>query len=157
MKTTLGAALVAAAFVPVAAHATEFANVLSATPVTASVAVPNRVCSEEQQLVGARPSGAGAVIGAIAGGVLGHQIGSGRGNDVATAVGAVSGAAIGANVNRGSQGYTQDVQRCADVPGSGQVSYWDVTYVFRGVTHRAQLASAPGPTINVNANGEPRL
>jgi hypothetical protein len=30
-------------------------------------------------------------------------------------------------------------------------------YVFRGVTHRAQLASAPGATINVNAGGEPRM
>jgi uncharacterized protein YcfJ len=90
--------------------------------------------------------------------VLGHQIGSGRGNDVATAVGAVSGAAIGANVNRGSgQAYAQDVQRCSNVPGSEQVAYWDVTYVFRGVTHRAQLGFAPGPTINVNARGDPRV
>ena len=80
-----------------------------------------------------------------------------RGNDVATAVGAVGGAALGANVNRGSQTYTQDVQRCASVPGTGQVAYWDVTYVFRGVTHRAQLAFAPGATINVNARGEPRV
>ena len=90
--------------------------------------------------------------------MLGHQIGSGTGRDVATAVGAVGGAAVGANVNRGgSSGYTQNVQRCAGVPGSGQVAYWDVTYVFRGVTHRAQLAVAPGATINVNARGEPRM
>ena len=53
MKTTLGAALVAAAFVPVAAHATEYAHVLSATPVTASVAVPRRDCTEERA---ARPA-----------------------------------------------------------------------------------------------------
>jgi uncharacterized protein YcfJ len=94
----------------------------------------------------------------VLGGVLGHQIGGGTGRDVATAVGAVGGAAVGANVNRGgSSSYTQNVQRCASVPGSGQVAYWDVTYVFRGVTHRAQLAAAPGPTINVNARGEPRM
>jgi hypothetical protein len=37
------------------------------------------------------------------------------------------------------------------------VAYWDVTYVFRGVTHRAQLARAPGATITVNARGEPRV
>ena len=105
----------------------------------------------------AQPNIPGAIIGGVLGGAIGHQIGSGRGNDVATAVGAVSGAAIGANVNRGSQSYTQDVERCADVPGTGQVAYWDVTYVFRGVTHRAQLAFAPGATINVNARGEPRV
>ena len=89
--------------------------------------------------------------------MLGHQIGGGRGNDVATAVGAVAGTAIGANANRGgSTTYTQDVQRCATAPGSGQVAYWDVTYVFRGVTHRAQLSFAPGATITVNDRGEPR-
>jgi uncharacterized protein YcfJ len=94
----------------------------------------------------------------VLGGVLGHQIGSGTGRDVATAVGAVGGVALGSNVNRGSgQSYTQDVQRCANVSGSGQVAYWDVTYMFRGVTHRAQLAFAPGATINVNARGEPRM
>ena len=132
------------------------ANVIATRAV---VGPPEQRCWVERQQVAApaQPNVPGAIIGGVLGGVLGHQIGSGRGNDVATAVGAVSGAAIGANVNRGSQGYTQDVQRCADVPGSGQVSYWDVTYVFRGVTHRAQLASAPGPTINVNASGEPRL
>jgi len=100
----------------------------------------------------------GAIIGGVLGGVLGHQVGSGRGNDVATAVGAVAGAAVGANVNRGSgQVVTQNVQRCAAVPGSAQPSYWDVTYQFRGVTHRAQLAFAPGPTITVNGRGEPRV
>ena len=99
----------------------------------------------------------GAIIGGVLGGVLGHQIGSGRGNDVATAVGAVGGAAVGANVNRGSQTYTQNVQRCSTVPGSAQVAYWDVTYVFRGATHRAQLSFAPGATITVNGRGEPRV
>ncbi len=108
-------------------------------------------CQQSQPNVG------GAVIGGILGGVLGHQIGSGRGNDVATAVGAVGGAAIGANVNRGSGGYTQNVQKCQAVPGSEKVEYWDVTYVFRGVTHRAQLSFAPGATITVNGRGEPRV
>ncbi len=119
---------------------------------------PEHRCWVEQQQVSApnSPNIGGAIIGGVLGGVLGHQVGGGRGNDVATAVGAVAGTAIGANVNRGGQTYTQDVQRCAAVPGSAQVAYWDVTYVFRGVTHRAQLAYAPGPTISVNGRGEPR-
>jgi len=119
---------------------------------------PEQRCWVEQQQVSApnSPNVAGAIIGGVLGGVLGHQVGGGRGNDVATAVGAVAGTAIGANANRGGQTYTQDVQRCAAVPGSTQVAYWDVTYVFRGTTHRAQLAYAPGPTISVNGRGEPR-
>src|SRR4051812_17285452 len=94
LKTTLAAAVAATALAPLAAQA-EVARVISATPVTASVAVPNRVCTEEQQLVGARPSGAGGVIGAIAGGVLGHQVGGGLGRAAAPGIGAVAGAAIG--------------------------------------------------------------
>jgi len=113
---------------------------------------------EQQQVVKENQANIpGAIIGGVIGGVLGHQIGSGRGNAVATGVGAVGGAAVGANVNRGSQTYTQDVQRCETVPGSAQPSYWDVTYVFRGVTHRAQLSFAPGSTITVNEKGEPRV
>ena len=126
----------------------------------AVVGPPEQRCWVERQQVTApaQPNVPGAILGGVLGGVLGHQIGSGTGRDVATAVGAVSGAAIGANVNRGgSQVYSQDVQRCAAVPGTGQVAYWDVTYVFRGVTHRAQLGFAPGATINVNTRGEPRM
>ena len=128
--------------------------------VRAVVGSPEQRCWVEQQQVvsGGGPNVGGAVIGGILGGVLGHQIGSGRGNDVATAVGAVTGAAVGANVNRsGGQVSTQNVQRCSAVPGSAQPAYWDVTYAFRGVTHRAQLAFAPGPTITVNGRGEPRV
>jgi uncharacterized protein YcfJ len=133
------------------------ANVVA---VRAVVGPPEQRCWVEQQQVvsGGGPNMGGALIGGILGGVLGHQIGSGRGNDVATAVGAVTGAAVGANVNRsGGQVTTQDVQRCQAVPGSAQPTYWDVTYVFRGVTHRAQLAFAPGPTLTVNGRGEPRV
>jgi uncharacterized protein YcfJ len=127
--------------------------------VRAVMGPPEQRCWVEQQQVvaPAAPNVPGAILGGVLGGVIGHQIGSGRGNDVATAVGAVAGAAVGANANRGTQAYTQNVQRCASVPGTGQVAYWDVTYVFRGLTHRAQLSFSPGPTITVNARGEPRV
>ena len=132
------------------------ANVVA---VRAVLGPPEQHCwvEREQVVSGGGPNVPGAVIGGILGGVLGHQIGSGRGNDVATAIGAVTGVAVGANVNRSGQVTTQDVQRCAAVPGSAQPTYWDVTYVFLGVTHRAQLAFAPGPTITVNGRGEPRV
>jgi uncharacterized protein YcfJ len=127
--------------------------------VRAVVGPPEQRCWVEQQQVVRenQPNVPGAIIGGVLGGVLGHQIGSGRGNDVATAIGAVGGAAVGANVNRGTQVYTQDVQRCAAVPGSARAEYWDVTYVFRGAYHRAQLGFAPGATITVNERGEPRV
>ena len=108
------------------------ANVVA---VRAVMGPPEQRCWMEPQQVttqASQPNIPGAIIGGVLGGVLGHQIGSGRGNDVATAVGAVGGAAVGANVNRGSRTYTQNVQRCAAVPGSGQVAYWDVTYRFHG-------------------------
>jgi uncharacterized protein YcfJ len=133
------------------------ANVLA---VRAVLGPPEQRCWVEQQQVvtNSGPNVPGAIIGGVLGGVLGHQIGSGRGNDVATAVGAVGGAAIGANVNKGgSQVATQNVQKCTSVPGSAQPQYWDVTYEFRGLQHRAQLSFAPGATITVNANGEPRV
>src|SRR6266404_2221740 len=71
----------------------------------------------------------GAVVGAIVGGVIGHQVGGGRGRDVATAGGAVAGAAVGANVGRDDRDerYSERaVQRCEQVPSSGQPDYWDV-------------------------------
>jgi len=131
----------------------------SVVAVRAVTGPPEQRCwMEPQQVVTqSQPNIPGAIIGGVLGGVLGHQIGSGRGNDVATAVGAVGGAAVGANVNRGTQTYTQNVQRCETVPSSAQVAYWDVTYVFNGVTHRAQLSFAPGATITVNGRGEPRV
>jgi uncharacterized protein YcfJ len=132
------------------------ANVVAVRAVTGP---PEQRCWMEPQQVTTQstPNVPGAIIGGVLGGVLGHQIGSGRGNDVATAVGAVGGAAVGANVNRGSETYTQNVQRCRTVAGSAQVAYWDVTYNFRGQTHRAQLSFAPGATITVNDRGEPRV
>ena len=93
----------------------------------------------------------GAVAGAVIGGILGHQLGSGRSQDLATVGGAVAGGAIGANIGR-----TQDVQRCASVP-SQTPSYYDVGYQFRGQEHHVQMTAPPGPTVTVNARGEPRV
>jgi uncharacterized protein YcfJ len=131
------------------------------TSVRAVVGAPEQRCwVERQQIVDDRGDAAnvpGAIVGAVVGGVLGHQVGSGRGRDVATAGGAVAGAAIGANVGRGgAQVYSQDVQRCATVESQARPEYWDVTYNFRGIVHRAQLSAPPGRTLTVNGNGEPR-
>lgn len=132
-------------------------------PVTSSRAVMGKDeqrCWIERQQVPQTSSNdhniGGAILGGILGGVLGHQVGGGRGKDIATAGGAVAGAVIGSNVNRGGdKSYDRDVQRCTTVANT-QPEYWDVTYKFRNVEHRMQMTSAPGRTIAVNANGEPR-
>jgi len=129
------------------------------TSVHAVVGPPEQRCWVERQQVEARggPNIVGGIAGAVIGGVLGHQIGSGRGNDVATVGGAIAGGAIGANVGRGSNVESRDVQRCTNVSQSSQPAYYDVTYSFNGVEHRVQTNDAPGSTITVNRDGEPRV
>ena len=130
------------------------------TSVRAVMGEPEQRCWVERQQVteggrGDRNVG-GAVLGGIIGGVLGHQVGGGRGKDVATAGGAVAGALIGSNAGRGDGvTYDKDVERCRTV-ASGTPAYWDVTYNYRGTDHRIQMSAAPGATIAVNRNGEPR-
>ena len=103
-----------------------------------------------------QPNRGGALLGAIIGGVIGHQVGGGVGNSVATAGGAVAGAVIGSRVGGGDRSpEVRDVQRCATT-ASGTPAYWDVGYSFRGVEHRVQMSAAPGATIAVNGQGEPR-
>jgi uncharacterized protein YcfJ len=99
---------------------------------------------------------AGGVVGAVIGGIIGHQFGSGRGNDVATVGGVIAGAAVGSNQGRDSATTrTADVQRCETATNTTP-DYWDVDYRFRDVDHRVQMTAAPGNTIFVNGDGEPR-
>jgi uncharacterized protein YcfJ len=118
----------------------------------------------------ANPNVGGAILGGLIGGILGHQVGGGTGKTVATLGGAAAGAVVGNRIGNGQQGQgqavEQNVQRCENASGQpvqpGQVSqqppaYYDVTYNFRGQDHRVQMTSAPGPTITVNGQGEPRV
>lgn len=99
----------------------------------------------------------GAVVGALIGGVLGHQIGGGRGRDAATVGGAVAGAVIGGQTGRDRNNhYSTQVERC-EYSSNDAPEYWDVSYDFRGRSHRVQMSDAPGTTIDVNQDGEPRL
>lgn len=135
------------------------------TSVRAIVGPPQQRCwiereqvSQEQERGSA--SVPGGIAGALIGGILGHQIGGGTGRDLATVGGAVAGAAVGANLGRdrgGRQLVDQDVQRCSSQTTPGRPEFWDVTYEFRGIEHRVQMTSPPGPSIAVNGNGEPRV
>jgi uncharacterized protein YcfJ len=131
------------------------------TSVHAVVGPPEERCWVERREIVGDSGGAnvpGAIAGAVIGGILGHQIGGGHGRDAATVGGAVAGGAIGANAGRdGDEVYGRDVQQCATSSRNERPDYWDVTYSFRGQEHRVQTASPPGPTITVNADGEPRI
>jgi uncharacterized protein YcfJ len=127
--------------------------------VRAVVGTPEQRCWIERQPVAdasPRPNVPGAIAGAVIGGILGHQIGGGSGRDAATAVGVFGGAVAGANVNRNAPP-TQEVQRCTTNPAQATPSYYDVTYNFRGVEHRVQMATPPQATVTVNEQGEPRV
>ncbi|HMC16056.1 MAG TPA: beta/gamma crystallin-related protein [Albitalea sp.] len=130
------------------------------TSVRAVVGPPEQRCWVEHQQVPETARGGanvgGGIAGALIGGILGHQVGGGTGKDLATIGGAVAGGAIGANVGRNNTTMVdREVRRC-DTVASTQPAYWDVTYNYRGVEHRLQMSSAPGTTIAVNRDGEPR-
>jgi len=137
-------------------------EVIYRVPVTSVHAVygpPEQRCWIERQEVSEPAHNdniGGALIGGILGGVLGHQIGGGRGQGLATAGGAVAGALIGSNAGTSSgASYSRDVQRCQTVPAQNP-DLWDVTYDFRGYEHHMQTRYAPGATVSVNGDGEPR-
>ncbi len=135
------------------------ANVTSARAVVGPA--EQRCWMEREEVAATRgePNVGGAVVGALLGGILGHQVGGGIGKDIATVGGVVAGAAVGANVGRNNSGQpatSREVQRCAAQPTNAAPAFWDVSYNFRGIEHRAQMTAAPGTTITVNAAGEPR-
>lgn len=136
---------------------------VNVTSVRAVVGQPEQRCWMERQPVAQAPASnanvGGAIVGALIGGILGHQVGGGVGKDLATAGGAVAGGLVGSKVGQNNSGQAaagQDVQRCTTDAAQAQPAYWDVTYNFRGQEHRVQMTSAPGPTITVNGQGEPR-
>jgi uncharacterized protein YcfJ len=127
------------------------------TSVHAVMGAATERCWIEREQVGDRGNAnvGGALAGALIGGVLGHQVGGGSGKDLATVGGAVAGGVIGSNVGRDNNYASRDVRKCENTT-SGTPAYWDVSYNFRGQNHQVQMASAPGSTISVNRDGEPR-
>jgi len=155
VKTAIAAAAAAAAFAPLASQAAEYATVVSSTPIVQQVNVPQRVCTQQQALVGARPSGAGAVIGAVAGGLLGNTIGAGMGRAAATGLGAVAGAAIGNGIETNAAANypatAVPVERCGvqNRLETRTVGY-DVVYEYNGQRYSTRLASDPGDRLRID-------
>ena len=135
-----------------AAAARDFADVVSATPVTTSVAVPRQACGYGEQVVRAQPSGAGAVIGAIVGGIAGHQFGGGFGRAAATGAGVVAGSAIGNQIE--ADGYPAavvPVRSCRTVSAyENRVVGYDVVYEYGGRRYTTRTADDPGPRLAID-------
>jgi uncharacterized protein YcfJ len=156
IKSAIAAAVAAASFAPLASQAAEYANVIASTPVVQQVNVPQRVCSQEQALVGARPSGAGAVIGAVAGGLLGNAIGAGTGvRAAATGLGVVAGAAVGNGVETNAAANVPPaavpVERCrVENRLEARTVGYDVVYEYNGQRYNTRVANDPGDRIRID-------
>ena len=142
---------VAATGAATSAFAQEQGRVLSTTPITQQVAVPQQVCNDQQVAVAPRPSGAGAVVGAIAGGLLGNAIGGGGGRAAATGAGLIGGAMLGNQVEATGPAQYQTVRQC-----STQTFYqnrtvgYNVTYEYNGRSYTTQTTDLPGKWIALN-------
>ena len=144
-------ALLGSALSPLAARATEYAEVVSATPVTVAVVTPRQVCRNEAQIVQPGPSGAGAVIGAIAGALIGHNVGAGFGRAAATGLGVVAGATIGDQIEASNTSAAEvAVRRCQTVNRvESRVVGYDVMYDFGGQRFSTRMARDPGARMAV--------
>ncbi len=130
--------------------AQDYGQVISSTPIIQQVSVPRQVCTTEQVVVQQPKSGAGAVMGAIAGGAMGNAVGGGSGKTAATILGIVGGAMIGDSVEGSSPAQVQDVQRCTTQTFyENRTVAYNVVYEYAGKQYSVQMASDPGPTIQL--------
>jgi len=140
------------------ASAAEYANVISATPVTGSVPVQRQACADSERIVQQQPSGAGALVGAIVGGVVGNQFGSGFGRAAATGLGVVAGSAIGNQAEANANPATAvPVRSCRTVMQyENRVVGYDVVYEYNGQRYTTRTAGDPGPrlAIDVRPSGD---
>lgn len=152
-----GLTLAALSLACASAMATEYGRVISSTPITAAVSVPQQVCSNQQEIVRQPGSGLGAVLGAVAGGVVGHSVGKGAGNAIATGVGVMAGAVMGDKYEQAtSPAEVRPVQRCTTgYVSQNQVVGYQVEYEYAGQRYTTQTKNKPGKTIALNVQVNP--
>jgi uncharacterized protein YcfJ len=135
----------------------QYAQVVSVTPVSQVAGAPQQVCHDEVIYKKVPPKDehriAGTAIGAVAGGLLGHMVGSGKGNTLATVAGAVGGGYAGNRIEANRQDHNvkaETVHRCTTVANAGgNITAYDVTYVYNGVTHTTRMDHDPGNQVQV--------
>lgn len=155
-------ALVAAVFATPALAEHQYADtarVLSVTPQTERVNMPQQECHTEYQQQSYRNNNdhsiTGAVIGGIAGGLLGNTVGRGSGRVAATVLGAGVGAIAGNSIsNRHNNVVTTQsvpVQTCYQVDNWQTVNAgYFVTYEYNGRTYDTVTSTHPGRYIDIN-------
>jgi len=147
----LTVALMGLGFSGLAQARDERARVISSTPVTEQIQVPQQVCQDQVVTAPGRKTGAGAVIGGIAGGAMGNAIGDGSGRAIATVIGLVGGAVIGDRIEGRPPATSQVVRHCSTqhVWQQRTVGY-DVVYKYAGQTYRTRTAEDPGRWMRVS-------
>ena len=131
----------------------EMARVISSTPVTQQVAVPQQVCSNSPVLVQPPKSGAGAAMGAIAGGAIGSQIGGGAGRALAIGAGVIGGAILGDSIEGQPAPVAQAVTSCSQqVRYENQIVAYNVVYEYAGRQYSTQTGSPPGEWMPVKVS-----
>lgn len=134
-----------------------YAEVISSTPITKQTKIPHQECRDEtvvrQKPVQDQNRIAGKVIGAVVGGALGNQVGGGNGKKVATVAGAVAGGYAGdkvqANMQKGDT-YTTVEQRCKTVYETREdITGYNVTYRFEEKESTVKMSYDPGSRIPV--------
>ena len=135
----------------------QYAKVVSVTPVRKTVNNPKQVCHDETVTHTTPPKDkhqlAGTAIGAVVGGLAGHQIGGGKGKTLATVAGAVGGGYAGNRIEKHNQHgtTTSSVERkCSTVNNtSTKLVGYDVRYVYNGVTRTTRMDHDPGDRVKV--------
>jgi uncharacterized protein YcfJ len=122
-------ALMAAA----SAHAVEYGNIISVTPVTDYVQTSKNNCPNYQE----EGSGLAATIGAGLGALLGSRFGNGTGKTIATGVGAVAGGVAGYEMSK-TQGGCRPIVTNEPVPGG-----YLVVYEYNGQTYQTRTRTIP--------------
>lgn len=133
------------------------ARVISVSPQTERINVPQQECRTEYQQQSYSQGGnsiTGAVIGGIAGGLLGSTVGKGSGRVAAAAVGAGVGAIAGDRISNSRQNV---VTRNVPVEVCYQVDRWQtvntgyfVTYEYNGRTYNTVTNEHPGRYVDVS-------
>ncbi|SFN69709.1 Uncharacterized conserved protein YcfJ, contains glycine zipper 2TM domain [Formivibrio citricus] len=172
MKKLIIAGLLLVAGAASAREYSDYARVISSTPMYEEVNTPKRECWTEyrdvpqRQTRGSDNNIGGAIVGGVVGGLLGNQVGGGNGRTVATAGGAIAGAIIGSRVQ--TTGSNDDYQEPARRPVERcktsnhlerRLSGYDVRYEYKGQSYQTVLPNDPGQQLPVNVRMEvtPRM
>ncbi len=149
------AAVLAAGFS--SAQATEYGLVLSSTPVSALVAVPQTVCHDEMQPMAPVTSGAGALFGAVLGGLVGSAIGGGSGQAAATGLGVIAGAMAGERNEalHSSPGLVPQRGATPAAASEPRLLGYDVVYEYQGQRYSTRVAEDPGSRIPLHVSVTP--